>query len=495
VSKIALYQLHAPDPRVALKRSVSALAELLREGLVERIGLCNVDRDALETAMGWAPISSVQVACSPFADDPLFGGVLDLCEQHGIPLIAHTPLGGARARKKLARSVVAEVAARRDATPAAAALGWLRDLSPVMVPIPGPSRMETARSAPVTIDVTADDRVRLDAALPASAWIRHDRHRRPERADGREVVLLMGIQAAGKSSTAAAWIERGHRRLNRDEAGGRLADLNRMLDRGLSEGHRLWVLDNTYAKRAQRARVLQTAWRHGTAVRCVWLDTPLPEAQINAVRRLLDRHGRLPGPEELKALQKKDPQAFDPRAQFRFQRELEPPAADEGFVAIERLPFERAASPHRGAGLVVQLEGVLRSSRSGARVPTSAEDLVVDHRRAEALRARAGNAVLVGISWQPGIAAGSLTLERAEKLVALTCERLQLEIDVRICPHAAGPPKCWCRTPLPGLAVQLVDEHQLDPARCTMVGKSAPDKTLATRMGFAYVDHDTFFAS
>jgi histidinol phosphatase-like enzyme len=68
-----------------------------------------------------------------------------------------------------------------------------------------------------------------------------------------------------------------------------------------------------------------------------------------------------------------------------------------------------------------------------------------------------------------------------------------LGIDIAVCPHGAGPPTCWCRTPLPGLAVGFVVRHGLDPAQTLFVGKAAADKTLAERMGFAYLDHEAFF--
>src|SRR4029079_2284757 len=54
------------------------------------------------------------------------------------------------------------------------------------------------------------------------------------------------------------------------------------------------VLDNTYLTRASRSYVVEAASRHGAAARCVWLDTPLAQAQVNLVERLLDRFGSLP---------------------------------------------------------------------------------------------------------------------------------------------------------------------------------------------------------
>lgn len=490
VPQIALYQLHAPDPRRSLRTSVTALAQLKQDGLVARIGLCNVNRAELQAALSWADIDAVQVALSPFDDEALYGGVAELCEAEGILLVAHTPLGGPKQRRRLCRHpALGRVATRYGCTPAAVASSWLRDLSRAIVPIPGPSRVETARQCAALPELDDTDRAELDAALRGGAWLRAGRKRRPPDDSERRVVILMGMQGAGKSRAAAELED--HERLNRDEVGGTLAELNPALEAGLDAGTKRWVLDNTYATRASRARVLDAAWRHGAAVDCRWLDTPLPQAQINAVRRLLAKYGRLPDPAELSKLRKTDPQAFDPRAQFRYQRALEPPSDDEGFASLQRLPFERLPSPHTGSALLVQIEGVLRASKRGDRAPLTEDDVVVDPRRADALRARGDK--LLGISWQPAIASGEVSREQVEAVFSYTLAQLDLDIDIRFCAHAAGPPKCWCRTPIPGLAVELLDAHRVDPARCTMVGRSAPDKTLGERMSLTYADHEAFF--
>ena len=104
----------------------------------------------------------------------------------------------------------------------------------------------------------------------------------------------MGIPGAGKSRVAAEYAERGYERLNRDERGGSLRDLATALDETLAAGTRRVVLDNTYLTRAARSHVIEAAARHGAPVRCIWLDTPLAQAQVNLVERLLDRFGSLP---------------------------------------------------------------------------------------------------------------------------------------------------------------------------------------------------------
>ena len=120
----------------------------------------------------------------------------------------------------------------------------------------------------------------------------------PMRGDA-EVVLVMGVPGAGKSRVAADYTTRGYIRLNRDERGGSLRELAEALDKALTSGTRRVVLDNTYLTRAARNDVIEAASRHGAPARCIWLDTPLAQAQVNLVERLLDRFGALPTPGEL----------------------------------------------------------------------------------------------------------------------------------------------------------------------------------------------------
>jgi histidinol phosphatase-like enzyme len=73
------------------------------------------------------------------------------------------------------------------------------------------------------------------------------------------------------------------------------------------------------------------------------------------------------------------------------------------------------------------------------------------------------------------------------------CARLGLEVDVECCPHPAGPPRCWCRKPLPGLGVLFVQRHRLDPAQCIYVGSGPQDPGFARRLGFGYREAGEFF--
>lgn len=136
VERIDLYQLHAPDPAVALADSIGALAELQQAGKIRHIGVSNVSVAELTAARGVAPIVSVQNEYN--IGDRSSEDVLQACGKLGIAFLPWYPLGAGSA---LRAAKVKRVAARLQATPAQVALAWLLAKSSVMLPIPGTSSL------------------------------------------------------------------------------------------------------------------------------------------------------------------------------------------------------------------------------------------------------------------------------------------------------------------------------------------------------------------
>jgi aryl-alcohol dehydrogenase-like predicted oxidoreductase len=460
---IDVYLIHAPDPRTPWRTSVRALARLVDEGLVRRVGLSNVNRGQLDEALELAPVTAVQVALSPYDDRALRGGVVDRCAEAGIAVIAHSPLGGPRRAAALARhQALADVADARGATPTEVALAWLLGLSPNVVAIPGARRPETARSAAraAKLELDAGDRTALARAFDEP----RARLGRPRPRDDADIVLVMGIPGAGKSRIAEDYVARGYLRLNRDERGGSLRELAGALDEQLKAGVRRVVLDNTYLTRASRSYVIEAASSHRAPTRCIWLDTPLAQAQVNLVERLLERFGSLPDPDQLRALARREAGVHAPTSQMRALRELEPPSADEGFVGVEQVPFSRAPLLRRGrvgvfvAASALKKQGWEPALEQGDR---SARHLVFD--------------------WSPDGTPDALT-EVAARLSA----EVSGPVETALCPHGGGPPSCWCRPPLPGLPLAFARAHGVEPARSLLIGASSAHRTLATALGARY---------
>jgi aryl-alcohol dehydrogenase-like predicted oxidoreductase len=456
---VDVYLLHAPDPRTPWRTSVRALARLVDDGLVRRVGLSNVNRRQLDEALGFAPIAAVEVALSPFDAHAVRGGVVERCAADGIAVIAHSPLGGPRRAGGLARrDELVDVAGAHDATPAEVALAWLLELSPVVAAIPGARRPETARSAAsaATLRLKADERAALDRAFGASRPLRRARAERDT-----EVVVVMGIPGEGKSRVAEEYAAQGYVRLNRDERGGSLGELAHALDEQLEGGVRRIVLDNTYLTRAARSYVIDAAGRHGATARCIWLDTPLAQAQVNVVERLLDRFNALPGPEELRR-PAREQGLIAPTSQMRTLRELEPPSTDEGFAVVDRLPFTRAPWAGRTRAGVFVAAAALHDPAWTDEVKPDAPHLVFD--------------------WRPGAAVDALAAD-----VAHFWAQAAGPVESALCPHPAGPPTCWCRPPLPGLPLAFARAHGVDPASSTLIGTGPAHRTLANTLGAHYV--------
>jgi aryl-alcohol dehydrogenase-like predicted oxidoreductase len=461
---IDLYLVHAPDPRTPWRTTVRALARLADEGLVPHVGVANVSRPQLDEALAHAPIAAVQVGLSPFDDRALRGGVLERCVEAGVELIAHSPLGGPKRKRALARHPqLGDVARAHDATPVEIALAWLLTLAPGLVAIPGARTPEAARSARRAVDIQLDDAERELLSRAFGALPRAEARTRLGAA--AQVVLVMGIPGAGKTRVAAEYVERGFARLNRDERGGSLRDLADALDERLASGARRVVLDNTYLTRASRSLVLEVAAGHGAEVECLWADATLAQAQLNLVERLLELVGHLPVPEELRALARTEPGVLAPTSQMRALRELEPPSEDEGFARIQRIPFERAPVEGRSRPGLFVASAVLR--REGWQ---------------EALPAAASGTPVLLFDWSPDGREHDLDPDGARLAAALG-----VPVETALCPHGGGPPSCWCRPPLPGLVVAFAKALDVDPAASALVGTSRAHRTLAETLGARFV--------
>ena len=502
VETIDLYQLHAVDPRTPVETSVRALAALQKEGIIRRIGLCNVSVGQIEAARAIAEIASIQVNFSVLDLEALRTGAAEYARDHGIRLLAYRPLGGERRRALSRDPVLSHVAAEQGTTPETVALAWLMSFPNVM-PIPGATRVESARAIghATTMNLTGQQRERLDDRFRGRVLrVPRATRRPPDDAHG-EVVIVMGMPGAGKTRIASEYTARGYGRLNRDELGGSLADLVMALDANLASGERRWVLDNTYPSRASRHEVIECAWERGINVRCVHVTTSIADAQINAITRMIEAHGRLPMPEEMRELARDDTRYLGPDAQFRYERSLEPPVPDEGFTAVEERPFIRQRAPDLQATAVfLDFDDLVVRPEDGSRTSDAGEVRLAEGRRDTLAQFRERGWRLFAHAWRPrgsGRYADDSDARGAEiaALFARTRELFGFDIEFACCTHDAGPPICWCRKPLPGLLIEFAIRHNVAFERSILVGSAAADRTLANRLGVPFQDAGAFFQS
>jgi pyridoxine 4-dehydrogenase len=137
LERIDLWQLHRIDGAVPADEQFGAIRELVREGKVRHVGLSEVAIQQIEHAARFFPVVSVQNRYN--LADREWEPVLDYCTTRGIGFIPWYPLQTG----KLADSggVLATVAQRLAVRPSQVALAWLLRRSPVMLPIPGTSKV------------------------------------------------------------------------------------------------------------------------------------------------------------------------------------------------------------------------------------------------------------------------------------------------------------------------------------------------------------------
>ncbi|MEL1264506.1 aldo/keto reductase [Pseudoxanthomonas putridarboris] len=161
VETIALWQLHRVDPTVPRDEQFAAVRQLFDEGVIRHAGLSEVSVDDIEQARRFFPVATVQNRYN--LTDRASEDVLAYCEAHAIGFIPWYPLGAG----DLARSdsPLQAVARRHGASPGQIALAWLLRRSPVMLPIPGTSKVAHLEQnvAAAAIALSDEDYASLDA--------------------------------------------------------------------------------------------------------------------------------------------------------------------------------------------------------------------------------------------------------------------------------------------------------------------------------------------
>jgi aryl-alcohol dehydrogenase-like predicted oxidoreductase len=135
---IDLFQLHRIDPRVPAEDQFGLLKDLQQEGKVRHVGLSEVNVADIEAARRIVAIATVQNQYNLAYRD--YENVLDYCTRERIGFIPWFPLATGDLTKP--RGALTKVARELRAHPAQVALAWLLKKSPVMLPIPGTSKVK-----------------------------------------------------------------------------------------------------------------------------------------------------------------------------------------------------------------------------------------------------------------------------------------------------------------------------------------------------------------
>ena len=192
---IDLYYMHRRSPDVPIEESVGAMAELVEEGKVRRLGLSEVSPATLRAAAAVHPIAALQSEWSLFTRE-IEAEIVPTARELGVGLVPYSPLGRGELtgqleisgeddfRKDLPRfqaenrernlgrlDTVRTVAEDTGATPAQIALAWLLHQGEDVAPIPGTKRVRylEENAAAVEIELSAEQLERLEEAFPPGA--------------------------------------------------------------------------------------------------------------------------------------------------------------------------------------------------------------------------------------------------------------------------------------------------------------------------------------
>jgi len=141
LERIDLYQLHRIDPRTPLEESLGALKRMQEAGKIRHIGLSEVNPAEIEAAEKIVPVVSVQNRYS--LADRRHEETLNYCERRGIGFLPWYPYAGGKMLKgdNPAASALGGIASRHAISIPQLSLAWLLQRSPVMLPIPGTSKV------------------------------------------------------------------------------------------------------------------------------------------------------------------------------------------------------------------------------------------------------------------------------------------------------------------------------------------------------------------
>ena len=202
--RIDLFYQHRVDPQVPMEDVAGAVKDLIREGKVKHFGLSEAGVDSIRRAHAVQPVAALQSEYSLWWREPE-KEILPLLEELGIGFVPFSPLGKgfltgaidaqtsfgatdfrstvprfapqARQANRALVDVLAEIAARKQVTPAQLALAWLLAQKPWIVPIPGTTKLlrleENAGAASVVL--LPEDLKEIEAAV-SGVQVQGDRY-------------------------------------------------------------------------------------------------------------------------------------------------------------------------------------------------------------------------------------------------------------------------------------------------------------------------------
>ncbi|HAH66087.1 MAG TPA: oxidoreductase [Rhizobiales bacterium] len=153
VDQIGLWQLHRIDPKVPREAQFAAIRSLLEDGIIKHAGLSEVSVSDIKAAAKVFDVATVQNRYNLI--DRGSEDVLDYCEANDIGFIPWFPLAAGKLAQK--GSLLDRIAKAHGASPSQIALAWVLKRSPVMLPIPGTSKVSHLEENVAAVNIELSD--------------------------------------------------------------------------------------------------------------------------------------------------------------------------------------------------------------------------------------------------------------------------------------------------------------------------------------------------
>src|SRR5216684_3224156 len=190
---VDLYYQHRVDPNTPIEDTVGAMARLVKEGKVRYLGLSEAAPKTLRRACAVHPIAALQNEYSLWSREPE-DGILALCRELGIGLVAYSPLGRGFLTGQIRKfddlapddfrrfsprfqpenfdknlelvARIQEIAKEKGCTPGQLALAWVLAQGKDIVPIPGTKRRKYLEEnvGALEVKLSAEDLKRIAEA-------------------------------------------------------------------------------------------------------------------------------------------------------------------------------------------------------------------------------------------------------------------------------------------------------------------------------------------
>lgn len=189
---IDLYYMHRADAKQPIEITVKVMKELQDAGKVKYLGLSEISADTLRRACKIVHIDAVQMEYSPFSMEIEQEGLLQACRELGVAVVAYSPLGrgfltgSIRSRSDFEEGdfrtfaprfseenfhknlelvdTLKAIADKKGCTSGQLTLAWLMESDPLILPIPGTTRIknfdENMGSLKVNISKEEDAEIR-----------------------------------------------------------------------------------------------------------------------------------------------------------------------------------------------------------------------------------------------------------------------------------------------------------------------------------------------